>query len=60
MIPKVLEVDLRHIEYNFVEFRKKVNSSENELASLMKLLAHGLISNNSLFKQLSKSIGATR
>ena len=58
MIPKLLEVDLQDIEYKFVEFRKIVNSSENGLASLMKVLAHGLISNNILFKQLSKSIGA--
>ena len=54
MIAKVREVTLKDIECRFAEFRKLVNSSENEneLVALMKALVPEFISNNSVFEQL--------
>lgn len=54
MIAKVREVALKDIECRFAEFRKLVNSSENEneLVALMKTLVPEFISNNSVFEQL--------
>jgi FlaA1/EpsC-like NDP-sugar epimerase len=54
MIAKVREVALKDIDAKFNEFRKLVNSSENEneLVSLMKALVPEFISNNSVFEQL--------
>jgi len=54
MIAKVREVTLKDIECRFAEFRKLVNSSqnENELVALMKALVPEFISNNSVFERL--------
>ena len=57
MIAKVREVALQDIESKFNEFRKLVNSSENEneLVLLMKALVPEFISNNSVFERLDGS-----
>jgi FlaA1/EpsC-like NDP-sugar epimerase len=54
MIAKVREVALKDIEAKFNEFRKLVNSAENEneLVALMKALVPEFISNNSVFERL--------
>ena len=54
MIAKVREVALKDIETKFNEFRRLVNSAENEneLVALMKALVPEFISNNSVFEQL--------
>ncbi len=54
MIAKVREVALQDIETKFNEFRRLVNSAENEneLVALMKALVPEFISNNSVFEQL--------
>jgi len=58
MIAKVREVALKDIECKFVEFRKLVNSSENEneLVALMKALVPEFISNNSVFERLDAKV----
>ena len=57
MIAKVREVALKDIETKFNEFRRLVNSAENEneLVALMKALVPEFISNNSVFEQLDGS-----
>jgi FlaA1/EpsC-like NDP-sugar epimerase len=62
MIAKVREVTLKDIECRFAEFRKLVNSSqnENELVALMKALVPEFISNNSVFESLDSSNGAAK
>jgi FlaA1/EpsC-like NDP-sugar epimerase len=62
MIAKVREVTLKDIECRFAEFRKLVNSSqnENELVALMKALVPEFISNNSVFESLDGSNGAAK
>ncbi len=62
MIAKVREVALKDIESKFAEFRKLVNSSENEneLVALMKALVPEFISNNSVFEQLDGKNGAAK
>ncbi len=62
MIAKVREVALKDIECKFAEFRKLVNSSENEneLVALMKALVPEFISNNSVFEQLDGNNGAAK
>jgi FlaA1/EpsC-like NDP-sugar epimerase len=57
MIAKVREVALKDIESKFNEFRRLVNSAENEneLVALMKALVPEFISNNSVFEQLDGS-----
>ena len=62
MIAKVREVALQDIEAKFNQFRKLVNSSENEneLVALMKALVPEFISNNSVFESLDSSNGAAK
>ena len=62
MIAKVREVALQDIEAKFNQFRKLVNSSENEneLVALMKALVPEFISNNSVFASLDSSNGAAK
>jgi FlaA1/EpsC-like NDP-sugar epimerase len=62
MIAKVREVTLQDIECRFAEFRKLVNSSqnENELVALMKALVPEFISNNSVFESLDGTNGAAK
>jgi len=57
MIAKVREVALKDIESKFNDFRKLVNSAENEneLVALMKALVPEFISNNSVFERLDVS-----
>jgi FlaA1/EpsC-like NDP-sugar epimerase len=57
MIAKVREVALKDIESKFNDFRKLVNSAENEneLVALMKALVPEFISNNSVFERLDGS-----
>ena len=57
MIAKVREVTLKDIECRFAEFRKLVNSSqnENELVALMKALVPEFISNNSIYESLDSN-----
>ena len=57
MIAKVREVALKDIESKFYDFRKLVNSAENEneLVALMKALVPEFISNNSVFERLDGS-----
>ena len=54
MIAKVREVALHDIEAKFTEFRRLVNSSENEneMVALMKALVPEFISNNCVFESL--------
>ena len=62
MIAKVREVTLKDIECRFAEFRKLVNSSqnENELVALMKALVPEFISSNSVFESLDGTNGAAK
>jgi FlaA1/EpsC-like NDP-sugar epimerase len=57
MIAKVREVALQDIEAKFNEFRRLVNSAENEneLVALMKALVPEFISNNSVYEQLDST-----
>ena len=57
MIAKVREVALKDIESKFNQFRKLVNSAENEneLVALMKALVPEFISNNSVFERLDNT-----
>ena len=57
MIAKVREVALQDIEAKFNEFRRLVNSAENEneLVALMKALVPEFISNNSIYEQLDNT-----
>jgi FlaA1/EpsC-like NDP-sugar epimerase len=57
MIAKVREVALQDIEAKFNEFRRLVNSAENEneLVALMKALVPEFISNNSIYEQLDST-----
>ena len=62
MIAKVREVTLNDIELKFAEFKKLVNSAENEneLVALMKAMVPEFISNNSVFESLDASNGAAK
>jgi FlaA1/EpsC-like NDP-sugar epimerase len=62
MIAKVREVALQDIEAKFNEFRKLVNSAENEneLVALMKALVPEFISNNSVYEQLDSTNGVAK
>jgi FlaA1/EpsC-like NDP-sugar epimerase len=62
MIAKVREVALQDIEAKFNEFRRLVNSAENEneLVALMKALVPEFISNNSVYEQLDSTNGVAK
>jgi FlaA1/EpsC-like NDP-sugar epimerase len=62
MIAKVREVALQDIEAKFNEFRRLVNSAENEneLVALMKALVPEFISNNSVYEQLDSTNGGAK
>jgi FlaA1/EpsC-like NDP-sugar epimerase len=62
MIAKVREVALHDIEAKFNEFRRLVNSAENEneLVALMKALVPEFISNNSVYEQLDSTNGVAK
>jgi FlaA1/EpsC-like NDP-sugar epimerase len=62
MIAKVREVALQDIEAKFNEFRRLVNSAENEneLVALMKALVPEFISNNSIYEQLDSNNGGAK